>query len=404
VNFKSFACGVVFCLLACGSPDGRAAGEDGAYQEALRLLSEGRFEEARAAFKAVVTRQEAHAGAWLDLAIVQCGLGMAEEAETLLRHILERFDPPPAIRELIRQIRAQGCRERRFERLSSFRLEWVRGHDGNVNQGASNPFSLGGWPLAPEFFPRGDDFTQASLEGTTLFARHGVTLQGRFQFRRHDHLSRYDVGSGLVAVERTWRPGAWETRAGLTLGATQLGGHLYQKQAGVSAQISPPWPVLPAGWRYAFAGEVSRVRYPTLAHFDARLAKYQWVFNFQNGRSRLAGSLGALRDFGDSARPGGDKKGWAASLTWRQGLGDRLAGELSWARQDWQGRSIYFPGLADTNVRRDQHTTLWRAVLIHFLDARHRLSLEFRKIDNRENIELFSYQGKQVMLGWQYSR
>jgi tetratricopeptide (TPR) repeat protein len=404
VNFRHLARRVILCLLASGSLGASATEDDSAYQNALRLLSEGRVEEARAAFKAVIAQQEEHAGAWLDLAIVQCGMGLSEEAESLFRNILERFDPPPAIRELIRQIRARGCRRQTSERLSSHRFELSRGHDGNVNQGAANSFSLGGLQLAPEFFPRSDDFTQMSLESTTLFVRRGVMLYARFQARRHDHLSRYDQTSGIVAVEQALRPGSWEVRLGVTLGATRLGSQLYQKQAGVYTQISPPWPVLPAGWRYSFVSDINRVRYPTLENFDANLSKHQLVLNFRNGKTRFTGSIGSLRDFGDTARPGGDKQGWAASLTWRQAFGEGLVGEFSWARQDWQGRKIYFSGMIDTNVRRDQHTTLWRAALIRPLDARHSLILEFRDLDNRENIGLFSYRGRQFMLGWQYSR
>ncbi|MDR2452463.1 MAG: tetratricopeptide repeat protein [Candidatus Accumulibacter sp.] len=405
MNFRHLARRVVFCLwTGCSLCAPAAAEDDSAYQNALRLLSEGRFDEARAAFQSVITQQKEHAGAWLDLAITQCGLGMSEEAETLFRHILERFDPPPAIRELIRQIRARGCQRQMRERLSSHRFELVRGHDGNVNQGATHPFSLGGLPLMPEFFPRGDDFTQMGLESTSFFVRRGVTLYARLQARWHDHLSRYDLTSGIAAVEQTLRPGSWEARLGATLGATRLGSRLYQKQAGVYAQISPPWPVLPAGWRYSFVSDVSRVRYPTLENFDANVSKHQFVLNFRNGKTRLTGSLGTLRDFGDTARPGGDKQGWSAGLTWRQGLGERFVGEFSWARQNWRGRRIYFSGLIDTNVRRDQHTTLWRAALIRSLDARHSLILEFRDLNNRENIGLFSYRGRQFMLGWQYSR
>jgi hypothetical protein len=404
IGCKRFARSVVCCLLAGCCFCALATEDDSAYQDALRLLSEGRIEEARAAFQAVVAQREEHAGAWLDLAIVQCGMGMSEEAEASFRHTLERFDPPPAIRELIRQIRARGCQRQMPERLASHRFEFSRGHDSNVNQGATNPFSLGGLPLSPEFFPNSDNFTQLSLESTTLFTRHNLMLHGRFQTRRHDHLTHYDLTSGIVAAEQTWRPGSWENRLGVTLGAAQLGGHLYQRQFGVYAQVSPPWPVLPTGWRYGFVGDLSRMRYPTLANFDASIVKYQFVLNFQNGKSRLTGSVGALRDFGESARPGGDKEGWAASLAWRRRLGGGFTGELSWARQDWRGKKVYFPGLIDTNLRRDQRTTLRRVALIRSLNAQHSLTLEFRDLDNRENIGLFSYRGKQFLLTWQYAR
>jgi tetratricopeptide (TPR) repeat protein len=397
----------VFCLLTICPPaalaTGNDDGNDDVYQNALRLLSEGHVEEARAAFKTIIAQQKEHAGAWLDLAIVQCGMGLAEEAETLFQHILERFDPPPAIRELIRQLRAKGCQQQAPERVSNHRVELTRGHDSNVNQGAANLFSLGGLPLAPEFLPRGDDFTQINLENATLLTRRNLMLYARFQARRHDRLSRYDLTSGMAAAEQTLRPGTWEVRLGLTLGATQLGSRMYQKQIGAYTRVSPPWPVLPTGWRYGFISDLSRVRYPTLQHFDANISKHQLVLDFQNGKTRLTGSVGTLRDFGSTARPGGDKQGQTISLTWHQTLNERLASELSWTRQDWQGRKVYFPGLLDTNVRRDQHATLWRASLTHTLNARHSLSLEYRDLNNRENIGLFSYRGKQLMLNWQYS-
>jgi hypothetical protein len=393
---------VVFSLaprLVLCAPDA----DDSAYQNALRLLSEGRAAEARAALRTVIAQQPEHAGAWLDLAILQCGMGMPAEAEALFAQILERFDPPPSIRELIRQVRARGCLRHPPRRVSRFQVRLGRGHDSNANQGAANPFSLGGIPLAPEFHPRADDFTQIGLEAASLFPRQGTMVHAQIQSRRHDHLSGYDQTTVLAAVEQPLRPGGWEFRLGLAAGASMLGGHLYQKQAGLYGQASPPWTVLPAGWRYSFGGDISRVRYPALDSFDASILRARFTLAYQNAGTWFMGSLGIARDFGARARPGGDKKGWTATLALRQRLGERLAGELSWARQDWEGEKVYFAGLADTNTRRAQHATLWRAALTGTLTDRQELTLEYRELDNRENISLFSYRSKQVLLYWQYA-
>ncbi|MDR2678400.1 MAG: tetratricopeptide repeat protein [Zoogloeaceae bacterium] len=394
------ACALSVCCLSCAP----AAADDGAYQNALRLLSEGRTEEARSAFEAIISQQEEHAGARLDLAILQCGMGMREEAEVLFEQILARFDPPPAIRELIQKIRARGCQQQTPERLFGYQFKLGRGHDSNANQGAANPFSLGGLPLAPEFRPQSDDFTQMNLEATTLLTRYGTTLHAQVQTRQHDHLSGYNLTSGLFVAEQSLRPKGWETHLGIMMGATRLGSHLYQKQIGTYAQISPPWPVLPSGWRYSIVSDLSRVWYPTLEHFDSNVARNQLVLNFRDGNTQLTANAGILRDFGAAARPGGDKYGWSASLTWRQRLGQRFIGELSWTRQEWQGKEIYFSGLVDTNTKRNQRPTLWRAALTYPLNARHSLVLEYRDLENTENISLFSYHSKQLMLNWQYAK
>ncbi|MDR3056229.1 MAG: tetratricopeptide repeat protein [Zoogloeaceae bacterium] len=380
-----------------------ARADDSAYQNALRLLSEGRIEEAEASLRTVIGQQPEHAGAWLDLAILQCGMGLTDEAEALFGKIQERFDPPPAIQELIRQIRAKGCPRQdagQSVARSSFRLG--RGHDNNVNQGASNPFSLGGLPLAPEFRPRGDDFTQVSLETTRLFPRYGTTFYGQLQSRQHDHLSRYDLSTALVAAEQPLKLGEWHNRLGISLSAAWLGGHLYQQQAGVHAQILPPWPVLPEGWHYSFLSDVSRVWYPTLKNFDADILRHQLIVNFQDDETQWMGSAGVTRDFGGKNRPGGDKRGWIANVTLRRRLTARLHGELSGARQDWQGDQVYFSGLVDTNTQRKQSTRLWRAAAVYALTPRQSVTLEFKDLKNQENISLFSYRNRQVMLNWQY--
>ncbi|GHU35005.1 hypothetical protein AGMMS50256_29490 [Betaproteobacteria bacterium] len=393
----------IFLFMAMCCLCGPATAGDSAYQNALRLLSEGRIEEARESLQSVIDQQPEHAGAWLDLAILQCGMGLADEAEALFRKILERFDPPQAIQELIRRIQARGCAVPVLRQESSRLLfKLGRGYDSNVNQGASNPFSLGGLPLAPEFRPRGDSFLQYSLEATHNFSSYGTLFYTQIQSRQHDHISRYNLTTALAVVEQPLRLGTWNSRLGLSLSAAQLGGHLYQKQGGVYAQVSPPWPVLPNGWRYSFISDWSRVWYPTLDHFDSHIARNQLTLNFQDDDTQFMGSVGVTQDFGQKNRPGGDKHGWIANLLLRQRLGARLYGEVSGARQEWRGDKIYFAGLIDTNTKREQRTSLWRVAAVYALTPKQNLTLEYKHMNNRENISLFSYRSRQVMLNWQY--
>ena len=401
----------LFLLLCSGLAGlaGVAKADDSDYRNALRLLSEGSYDEARQAIEVVIARQPEHAGALLDLAILQCGMGFVAEAEALFEQIEERFDPPVAIRDLIQRIRAQGCKRQEQEQRNGarLRLRLGRGHDSNANQGARDPyFSLmiddGVIPLmlAPEFHPRSDSFTQIGLEAGTTLPDSGTLLYGNLHARKYDRISGYDLATGVLGAEKPWSLGEWEGRWGGSLGSTWLGGRLYQKQINAYAQVLPPWPNLPAGWRFSVLGDWSRVWYPTLRRFDADLLRAQTLLTFQGRDTMFLGSLGVTRDNGEAGRPGGDRKGWTSSLIMRQRLGEQLFGELSWSHQRWRGERTYLPGLF--NERRQQRATLWRAVAAYAVAPRQVLTLEYRFLDNKENISLFGYRSRQIMLNWQY--
>lgn len=380
--------------------------EENAYQHALRRLSEGRIEEAKESFQAIVAQQPEHAGAWLDLAILQCGMGMAAEAEALFAQILEKFSPSPAIRNLIQKIRAQGCQRQAFRGISRYQFRLGRGYDSNANQGASNPyFSLGAdippLELLPEFRATKDHFTQLGLESAHVLSGRGTLLYTQLQHRQHDRLSRYDLSTLVVGAEQPLQlPGGWDSRWGASLAATLLGHRRYQEQGGLHFQLTPPWPRRPGGWQWHLVGNWTRVWYPTLTNYDADIVKFLTSLSYRDQETRFTGNLGVAQDKGDNGRPGGDKQGWLANLSLRKTLGERLSGEFSWTQQNWRGEKTYSSGLID--VKRDQRTTLWRTALVLSLDAHQNLVLEYKYLDNRENISIFRYQSRQFMLGWQY--
>lgn len=381
--------------------------DDSAYRNALKLLSEGSLEEAKKAIEEVIAAQPEHAGAYLDLAILQCGMGRADEAEVLFEQIEARFDPPLAIRDLIRKIRAGECRREESGGGSRFQFRLGRGYDSNANQGARDPyFALvmddGVIPLmlAPEFRPRSDSFTQFGLEAAITRPGSGTLLHGYFNARKNDRISDYDLATVVIGAEQPWRAGKWESRWGGSLGATWLGGALYQKQVNAHVQVLPPWPDLPAGWRVSALGDWSRLWHPTLYRFDANLLRAQALLTFQGRDTQFLGSLGLTRDYGESGRTGGDRRGWISNLIVRQRLAEQLLGEFSWSYQNWRGEQVYLPGLFDE--KREQRVTLWRLGVSYAVAPRQSVMLEYRYLDNKENISLLGYRSRQIMLNWQY--
>jgi len=398
-----------FLMLCCGLGSLASATEadDSAYRNALKLLSEGSFEEAKKAIEAVIAAQPEHAGAYLDLAILQCGMGRVDEAEALFGQIEARFDPPLAIRDLIRKIRAGECRPEGSGGGSRVQFRLGRGYDSNANQGARDPyFALvtdGGvipLVLAPEFRPRSDSFTQLGLEAAYTRPDSGTLLHAYFNARKNDRISDYDLATTVIGMEAPWRAGKWESRWGGSLGATWLGGALYQKLANAYVQVLPPWPDLPAGWRVSVLGDWSRLWHPTLYRFDANILRAQALLTFQGRETQFLGNLGLTRDDGESGRTGGDRRGWTSNLIVRQRLAERFLGEFSWSHQYWRGDHAYLPGLFDE--KREQRVTLWRLGASYAVAPRQSVMLEYRFLDNKENISLLGYRSRQIMLNWQY--
>ena len=57
------------------------------YLDAIQSITRGQRQDASRTLRYMVQQEPEHAGAWLDLAILQCKLGYAQEAERLFAEI-----------------------------------------------------------------------------------------------------------------------------------------------------------------------------------------------------------------------------------------------------------------------------------------------------------------------------
>lgn len=400
--FKNGLVVLAICLLGLGGRP--VVADDGLYEQAMQLIAEGRYGEANAVLRRLVSAEPEHAGAWLDIAILQCSIGNAEEAEALFATIESRFSPPPAIREVIAQQRARGCRRELPE--ASARVRLGRGYDDNVNQGARNlNFSIGSGGslinlvLTPDFAPKADHFTGLTSDYVQPLTPEETQGFVQFQARRYDNYSDYDLGSLIAGVEVPWRSGDWQWRGSAALGALTLGGNLYQRQGQAQLQLTPPQ-ALPAGWEASGAAGWTRIGYPTLSSFDSQIWDARGLLTYRSSDTYALGSVGYAYDHGTTQRPGGDRRGLVASLTARRRVAGEMLAELGWNLQNWNGERVYSPGLID--VAREQSTRLLRAALIVPLGAQQAIHLEYRNVRNRENISLFEYREQMLQLSWQW--
>lgn len=382
------------------------------YLEAMRAISEGRRQDASLALSRMVVLEPQHAGAWLDLAIIQCELGHVAEAERLFDAILSRFAPPAEIREVIATSRARGCTGQPPGRKLSILIG--RGADSNVNQGASSPtfsFGAGGSAveaqLLPDYLPRRDQFSVLQADYSGELPTSGTTGSLQFQARINDRLKQYDAAALVLGLERSGFVGPLGLRAIGSLGVLTLGGRLYQTQALLQARITPDWSaLLPAGWTWpenlqlTLVPGVAHIAYPALTNYDANSTELRAQLTWRLPNAEINASVGRLADFAIASRPGGDRRGISSTLRANSRIAGNLFGELGWSRQTWQSAAAYSPGLIDTLRRQD--TQVVRGTLIFPIKAHQSLQLEVRSVNNRENISIFQYRSQQVQLSWQW--
>jgi hypothetical protein len=389
---------------AHGRGEDPQARNDDLYQNALQSIAEGRRNDASNELARQIEKEPLHAGAWLDLAMTQCALGHADEAERLFATIETRFEPSPAMLRLIAETREEGCT--RWHPASSAALSFGRGIDQNVNQGPSStrfqinspdgPFEN---ELTDEFKPRHDQYTTLSGDYSREVTRNGTVGFVQFVARRNDHLHQYDSNALFAGIEKPWRFGQWTVRGTGTLGAVTLGSQLYQRQAQLQARVGPPLS-LPSSVQFNLLAGATYTDFLTLTNFNSHTFELRALLTWRPPDAFASFSLGALEDRALAHRPGGDRAGLFGNALVRRRLGAGLSGELAYTRQYWNSRQDYSPGLIDQ--ARQQQTQVLRANLVYALTPNQTLQLEARAVQNRENISIFQYNNRLLQLSWQW--
>jgi hypothetical protein len=372
------------------------------YREALLSIAEGRRADASETLKQLIEKDPLHAGGWLEMALLQCSLGNKAEAERLFTAIEDRFAPPPEIQKLIDESRAQRCD--RWEARSQYMLSAGRGIDQNVNQGANNAVyqpqpGSDDLILLPEFLPQHDQYLQFTGDYLRDLTVNGSSVFVQFQGRRYDRLHDYDSATLFAGIESPWRFGKWTLRTSATLGLMSLGGHYYQRQASVQANIGPPLP-LPRSLQFNVTAGFTHVDYITLTNFGGNTMDLRGQFSYRSGPHYASAGFGLLTDHATAKRPGGDRHGALASLLYRYRWPNETMGEVGYTRQAWRGQTSYAPGLIDQV--RDQKTNVLRASLSYPLSRRQTLQVEVRDVRNKENISIFQYNNRLLQINWQW--
>ncbi|MFZ6773952.1 tetratricopeptide repeat protein [Undibacterium sp. SXout7W] len=392
----------MICLFSSLPAQAQSSMSEELYLDALKAIHEQRNQDAKEILGRLIAIEPQHAGALLDLAIIQCELGNTKEANQLFNNIIERFSPAPAILEIITQHQTQGCNKNSINQRFSVLVE--RGIDSNVNQGASNPnFTLGtgitqiDLQLLPEYLPKKDRFSAISIDYLRELSPGSTVGFAQLRTRQFDELSQFNTMAIGIGVEHPLKLGEWNVSQTAMLGALTLNSHLYQTQQLLQTRIMPPIK-LPESIQWSLVGGVTRTQYPTLAGYDANTWELKSLLNYQKNSYRVYFSTAYLMDRANGNRVGGHRSGSLISVQGRGKINSAVFGELGWTYQHWQNEQVYSPGLIDQ--ARNQHTRTIRAALSFPIKENHSLQLEIKQVSNRENISLFEFNSKVLQVSW----
>lgn len=404
--FRNVIAPLVACVFFIADLPARAQSvSETQYRDAMIAISEGRTADAQAILKTLTNESPSHAGAWLDLGMLYCASANEPEAERVFREVETRFSPPEAILEIIRRQRALGCRGWQPQTDISFRVG--RGVESNVNQGTSNPnFSIGtglarlDLTVLPAFSPKSDQLTTVSMDLLRELDQEGTIGFLDLKSRQFDTLHEFNSNTLFVGGEKPISlAGGWTLRPGGSIGRMTLGGATYLNQDQVQLDVAPPL-LLPDNWLLNAAQAFKKLSYPTLAGFDARLSEQRLTLTRKAPDSWLQATYIYSTDKQSGERPGGNRSGQTLGVNSRMAITPTISSELGFQTQAWTGSSPYSPGLI--NTVRSQRTNSFKAVAIYQLGNEYSVLAEYRLIRNQENISLFEFNSRQILISLQW--
>ena len=329
------------------------------YEEAWQAIDSGELARAHAMLETLLGRQPRHAGAWLDLALLNCQRGDFAAARRILERVEAEFSPAGPLRELIGRQVALSCRQ--TPRLG-WRLAGLTGYDDNVNLGARNDrVSLATEAgavdvlLAEAMRPRGSAFFESWLEGVGQW--QGLEWQAALLTRRHADASDFDLGVFSLSASGRWQ-GAHGSGRGLAQWSRKRFGGLDFLDA-FSLRVQWEGAGLGHDLRPAIEVGLARHAFPSHPEFDAWVAESQLGVAQETGNGAWRAMLIANLDLARGARPGGRRQGLGGELAgeWRVRPGTRVSASIR--AQHWLDAKPYFGSFI--SLRREQ--SLWQARL-----------------------------------------
>ena len=384
--------------------------------QAAAYIVSGNYSAATEILRKLEAAPPANAGAWLDLGLLYCEAGLAEDAERIFQLLQERFAPPPAIGQLIAHFRALGCVAPSQPKTFKLSVGGVAGSSSNINSGPSSAIvrladSAPGRELIllPSSLPRSDQFVGADVMAErSLQALPGAYLtaaaRARAYLRETDFsYNQLSFGAGHRGTNSRNANQSWDVMADVS--QLWIGGQQYESAANLQA----------SGWlglgaiggmpvRWGAEALLNKLHYSSNSSFDSQNTELRIKGQLQLRRDTLLTLLaGLVQDKSTAGRFGGDRNGHMLGMGLETALTEQHRFTLSIQRYSLQETEAYNQLLFGDTIRQPV-TSIISARYQFQINRRQNIYLQWVDYSRTDKIELFTMKSQQLMLGtlWNY--
>ena len=382
------------------------------YALGVLALEHGQYGLSQSALERVVLVSPNHAGAWLDLAFVSFKLGEIDNAQQIINHLEENFNPPAALKDQLNQVKKQLNIQKIVQHWHAGVVAsygYVQNPNGGLTDGRFSLTPAGGTPIPVEvdasLQPKADHVTQLRANLYRTFEHEGgaeSTLSSGVLVKSFVQQTDFNLFDALLSWDYR-RPvlqeGVWTLNLNPTLRTIVLGGDILGYFTTLSAGLTKQQQV--CGWSGRL--DIERRNYTQANYFNATTP---WVgASVSCGLSRMifGGGVRYGIDMAEGARPGGNTQKVEANMYWRALVSDRVSLGLFGYVADYQDEQGYSP-LLDNNSRRTIRRFSQRAELAWQLPAsRHWvLQAEVEHVNDTSNIPTSRIEDLQMLIGLRY--
>lgn len=384
------------------------------YLEAIKEIENNNLQRAETLLAKVIQLDANHAGAKLDLAILNCKLGNKFQTELLLKELENKYFPNPKIKSIIQKIRNYSCKNNDSDNNENvtniFWIKFAIGYDSNINQGTTNPLfeaSDGSQTIAfilsDNYIKHGGTSFNLNVGFMHKISDSNDKIFVKLNTKNHNHYTYFNTASGqiLYQIPDIYLGENKQTKitSNIAYNVINLDAKPYLSQQKFAVSLLP-FLNNNNNFQSTFSFNFTRNSYKNINAYNAKIYEFKTDLKYYQKNYLTALSAGILLDKEENTRPGGNKKGFFIAANHKYMFDDKWLIELFAHYQKWHSSRIYLANFIPQ--KRYQKIYAYGITADYKINKHNSIGVEFMNFNNQENISLFEYKNKSLQLYWQY--
>lgn len=386
------------------------------YTQALQEIKNNDLLQAQILLNKVIKLDANHAGAKLDLAILQCKIGNKFQSEILLKELETKYILRQNIKSIIQQIRNSSCNENDANNnnkniKNAFWLKLAVGYDTNINQGTTNPLfeaSDGSqtivFILADNFVKHGGVNFNVNVGFMHKISDRNDKIFVKLNTKNHNHYTYFNTATGQILYQMPeFYLGANDNikiTSNFAYNVINLDAKSYLSQQKFSLGLTPFYDNKNNNFQTTFGFNLTRNAYRNLKAYNAKVYELKTDLKYSQNNYLTTLTAGILFDKAENNRPGGNKKGFFIAANHKYSPHNKWLFEVFAHYQKWNSSRIYLANFIPR--KRNQKLFAYGFTADYSVNKNNSFGIEFMNFNNQENISLFEYKNRSLQLYWQY--